>query len=253
VKSGNRSSPIGASLHRLDASYTAIFVPAMMSLVGKVPDAITVLYHSFVERYPNIAPNAFKALNANVLSEVGIGVVLLGGRLDIAIRVDQMIGQAINLQNHDEVQFTLDCTLLAHSVVRKLSTETTLGQTTLTISTWLKIDGGQSVVDTLLGKVSHRSSALFDKKRIGAQTLRYLPRIDFSNATEGWRAVAAAEPSVISEADLFVRREYAFSAHMKYSTFEQQLGFVDSSTSAIFEWLGVKTSEDNTSWSNNLA
>jgi hypothetical protein len=144
----------------------------MISLVGRVPDAITALYHSFVERYPAIGPNAFRAISANVLSDVGISVVPLPGRLDITLRVDQIISQAINLQNRDEVQFALDCCVLAHSVVRKLSAETTLGQTTLAISAWLSIDGGRSVVDSLIGKVSPRSSFRFDKKRIGAQTLR---------------------------------------------------------------------------------
>jgi len=240
MSSAKRTSPIGASLHRLDASYTAALVPPMMSLVGKVPDAITVLYHSFAERYPAIGPNAFRALNANLLSDVGIGVVPLPGRLDITIRVDQITGQAVNLQNRDEVQFALDCCVLAHGVVRKLAAETTVGPTTLAISTWLSIDGGRNVVDSLLERVSPRSSCQFDRKRIGAETLRYLPRIGFSSLNEGWQAVTAAEPSVIAEADLFLRRDYVFSVNTKYRTIDQQLGFVDSSTSSIFEWLGIK-------------
>jgi hypothetical protein len=240
MSSAKRASAIGASLHRLDASYTAALVPPVMSLVGKVPDAITVLYHSFAERYPAIGPNAFRALSANVLSDVGIGVVPLPGRLEITLRVDQIIVQAVDLQNHDEVQFALDCCVLAHSVVRKLAAETTIGPTTLAISTWLSIDGGRSTVDSLIQRVSPRSSFQFDKKRIGAETLRHLPRIGFSNVNEGWQAVAAAESSVIAEADLFLRRDYVFSANAKYSTIDLQLGFVDSSTSSIFEWLGLE-------------
>jgi hypothetical protein len=212
----------------------------MMSILGKVPDAIAVLYHTFAERYPAIEPSAFKALNTNVLSEVGVGVALLGGRVEISLRVDQLMGKAVNLRTRDEVQFTLDCALLAHIVARKLSAETAFGQTILTISAWLNIEGGVGAVETLLAKVSRPSSNLFEANRIGAQSVQYLPRFNVSNASEGWSAQITAEASVVPDADLFLTRHYEFLANTKYSTIEQQLGFVDFSTSAIFEWLGVE-------------
>jgi hypothetical protein len=70
--------------------------------------------------------------------------------------------------------------------------------------------------------------------------VQYLPRINISKATEGWRVVLAADPSVIPDANLFLKRDYIFAGNMKYNTFEQQLRFVETSTLAILAWLGIE-------------
>ena len=49
----------------------------MLSLAGTIPDAMKVVYGTFVERYPGIRPDALRALNTNVLAEVGVSINLL--------------------------------------------------------------------------------------------------------------------------------------------------------------------------------
>ena len=76
----NQRKRTTATVRRLDATYTASFVPPMLSLAGTIPDAMKVVYGTFVERYPDIRPDALRALNTNVLAEVGVSTNLLDDR-----------------------------------------------------------------------------------------------------------------------------------------------------------------------------
>ena len=226
-------------LHRLDATYAATFERPLMALVGEAPRAITQAYRTFAERYPSIQPNVFRALNSNVLAEVGIGMVVLNGRLEIGVRVDQIVGQATNLQTPEEVRFAQDCALLAHQVARKLDETIAVGTTTFKISAWLNIEGGKTAVENLLSRVSKPSSGLPPFQRIGAESLRYWPRIELASDAQDWRLTVTAEPSAIANADLFLLRDFAFGQKSNLRSFEHQISFVDLATAAITEWLGI--------------
>jgi hypothetical protein len=65
------------------------------------------------------------------------------------------------------------------------------------------------------------------------------------NDQEGWQLTVTAEKSVIPEADLFVVRQYVFGPPMRYSDFEQQFAFIQTSTDLISEWLGLNIVEAN--------
>jgi hypothetical protein len=60
-----------------------------------------------------------------------------------------------------------------------------------------------------------------------------------------WQLTVAAEKSAILEADLFVAWRYVFTPPMRYSYFEQQLAFIQTSTNLITEWLGLNFVEAN--------
>lgn len=123
----NQGKRTTATVRRLDGTYTASFVPPMLSLAGTIPDAMKVVYGTFVERYPGIRPDALRALNTNVLAEVGVSINLLDNRIEILLRVDQIGVRAVNLRNDQEVRFVIDCILITHNAARKLAPTITIG------------------------------------------------------------------------------------------------------------------------------
>jgi hypothetical protein len=86
------------TLFRVDAIYSAPFASPALELVGDIQRLIRAVYQAFADRYPGVPPSAFKALNSNTLSEVGLLISLLEGRLEITLRVDQFSVQATNLR-----------------------------------------------------------------------------------------------------------------------------------------------------------
>ena len=125
----SQSKRTTATVRRLDGTYTASFVPPMLSLAGAIPDVMKVVYGTFVERYPGIRPDALRAINTNVLAEVGLSINLLDNRIEILLRVDQIGVRAVNLRNDQEVRFVVDCILITHSAARKLAPAITIGST----------------------------------------------------------------------------------------------------------------------------
>jgi hypothetical protein len=107
------------TLFRVDTFYSAPFAPPALELVGEIPRLIRTVYQAFADRYPGVPVSAFKALSSNILSEVGISISLLEGRLEIALRVDQLLMQATNLRTPGETRFAQDCVLLMHDFINK--------------------------------------------------------------------------------------------------------------------------------------
>jgi hypothetical protein len=243
----NRGKRTSATIRRLDGTYTASFAPPMLSLAGAIPDVMKVVYGTFVERYPGIIrPDALRAINTNVLAEVGVSINLLDNRTEILLRVDQIGVRAVNLRNDQEVRFVADCILITHSTARKLAPAITIGSTIINISTWIGVDGGARQVEKILSTACRPSRPNSLKEAsLGAKSVAFLPRVLLGNDQEGWKLTVAAEKSEISEADLFVVRQYIFGPPMRYSDFEQQFAFILSSTKVISEWLGLDMVEAN--------
>jgi hypothetical protein len=109
MRQGNRTT---ATVRRLDGTYTASFVPPMLSLAGDIPNVMKAVYGTFVERYPGLALDAFRVINTNVLAEVGVSINLLDNRSEILLRVDQIGVRAVNLRNDQDVRFVVDCILI---------------------------------------------------------------------------------------------------------------------------------------------
>jgi hypothetical protein len=99
------------TLSRVDAIYAAPFTSPALELVGDIPGLIRAVYQAFADRYPGIPVSAFKALNSNTLSEVGLMISLLEGRLEISVRVDQFSVRATNLRTPEETRLAQDCVL----------------------------------------------------------------------------------------------------------------------------------------------
>jgi hypothetical protein len=235
-----------ATVRRLDGTYTASFVPPMLSLAGAIPDVMKVVYGTFVERYPSIKPDALRAINTNVLAEVGVSINLLDNRVEILLRVDQIGVRAVNLRNDQELRFVVDCILITHNAVRKLAPTITIGLTIIHLLTWIGVDGGAGQVEKILSTAARPSHPnLLSGARLGAKSVAFLPRVLLGNDQEGWQLTVSAEKSIIPEADLFLVRQYVFGPPMYYSDFEQQFAFIQTSTNLIFEWLGLNIVEAN--------
>src|SRR6266700_274033 len=229
------------TLHRLDATYTAPFSVPAMALVGDVPTLIKALYAAMNSRYSFIGPQSFRVTNSNTLSEVGIGINLLNGRLEILLRVDQLFAQATNLTNPEEVTFAQDCVLILHNFIEQYLSGAQSTDATLRISSWLNVEGGRETVTTNLHHIARPARNLFNITKIGAESVDYAAKIQLKNATAGWQITVIAEPSAVSEADLYLLRDYFFSLGGEMATPEARVAFVQTSTTTICEWLGIGT------------
>lgn len=232
---------VAATLRRLDGTYTAYLAPPMLALVGKIPDALKLAYSTFIERYPGIPTAAFRILNTNVLAEAGISVSLLDNRLEVVLRVDQISARTANLTNDDEIRFAVDCILIINNVARKFAPDTTVGVTSINISSWSSVTGGAAATQRILAGVTKPAKPHFLKKLLlDASRIDFLPNIVFENSEEKWRFTLSAEKSAIAQADLFVARKYEFLPGTRYNDFEQQFAFVQKTTSMICDWLGIE-------------
>lgn len=229
------------TFHRLDATYTAPFSVPALALIGNIPKLVLALYEVMRSRYPFIGPEGYRVINSNTLSEVGIAITLLDRRLEILLRVDQLSAQATNLRSPEEVTFAQDCVLILHSFIEQNLPDTRSTTATLRISSWLNVEGGRELITKNLTQISRPSRNIFDIKAIGAESVDYTAKINLKNSSAGWQISIIAEPSAVSEADLFLLRDYIFTLGSEMATAEARLAFVQSSTVVICEWLGIGT------------
>jgi hypothetical protein len=228
------------SVSRLDAIYSAPFASPALELVGDFPRFIRAVYQAFADRYPGVPVSAFKALNSNTLSEVGILINLLEGRLDITLRVDQFSMQARNLRTSEETRFAQDCVLLMQDLINRLMSRKE-SAVHLQIASWLRVDGGKDELVKKLNQITKPQRKTFDKARIGAEVMEHSAKVNFRNETAGWRLTVLAEPSELPEADLYLLRDYQFMPGGEFDTSESKLGFLETSSIVISEWLGIGT------------
>jgi hypothetical protein len=215
------------SVLRLDAFYTVLFAVPAIALVGNLPDAILGIYRTFTDRYSFIRPDAFRVLGSNTLSEVGVAIGLLDRRLEITLRVDQFIVQATNLRNPNEIRFALDCALLVHDFLTKKLPGSIIGTTNLRVASWLTLDGGTEEVSKIFSKVSKPARSTFNTKKLGANEIEYWAKLLLKNDKVGWELSVGVEPSAISDAQLYVLREYVFSQASEIDTPEKKMAFLE--------------------------
>jgi hypothetical protein len=228
------------TLSRVDAIYAAPFASPALELVGDTPGLIRAVYQAFADRYPGVPVSAFKALNSNTLSEVGLLISLLGGRLEITVRVDQFSVRATNLRTPEETRLAQDCVLLMQDFINK-SMSPKEGPVNLQIASWLRVDGGKDELVKKLNQIAKPQRTTFDKARIGAETMEHFTKVNFRNEAAGWRLTVLAEPSVLTDSDLYLYRDYLFLPGGELDTSEKKLGFLETSSIAINEWLGIGT------------
>jgi hypothetical protein len=229
------------TLSRVDAIYSAPFASPALELVGDIPRLIRAVYQAFADRYPGVVSvSAFNALNSNTLSEVGLLISLLQGRLAITLRVDQFYMQATNLSTAEETRFAQDCVLLMQDFMDK-STSRREGIVNLRIASWLRVDSGKDELMKKLNQIARPQRATFDKTRIGAETMEHFTKFNFRNETAGWHLTLIVEPSALPNADLYIIRDYLFQPDGELGTSEKKLGFLETSSIAINEWLGIGT------------
>lgn len=231
------------TLSRVDAIYSAPFASPALELVGDIQRLIKAVYQAFVDRYPWVPASAFKALNSNTLSEVGLSIGLLEGRLEITLRVDQFFVQATNLRTPEETRFTQDCVLLMQNFINK-SSSAKEGTVNLRIASWLRVDGGKEEVVKKLNQIAKPQRTTFDKARIGAEAMEHFTKVNFRNGTAGWQLTVLAEPAALPalpDADLYLYRDYLFLPSGELDTSEKKLEFLETSSIAIIEWLGIDT------------
>jgi hypothetical protein len=228
------------TLFRVDAIYSVPFASPAFSIVGSIPDLLRAAYQVFADRYPGVPISSFKALNSNTLSEVGIAVSLMDGRLEITLRVDQLSVQATNLRTPDETRFAQDCVLLMQDFVTK-AVAPSEGAVGLRIASWLRVDGGKEQVIKNLSRIAKPQRATFDPKQIGAENMEYFTKVNFQNAIARWQLTVLAEPAALSDADLYLYRDYQFLPGGEFDNTEKKLGFLEISSLAVYEWLGIGT------------
>jgi len=111
----------------------------------------------------------------------------------------------------------------------------------LGIATWLRVDGGREEIVKKVNQIAKPQRTTFNKDRIGAETIEHFAKVQFRNDAAGWQLTVLAEPSALPDGDLFLHRDYRFLSGGELDTGEKRLGFLETSTIAINEWLGIGT------------
>jgi hypothetical protein len=121
------------------------------------------------------------------------------------------------------------------------STSRKEGIVNLRIASWLHVDGGKDELVRKLNQIARPQRATFDKARIGAETMEHFTKFNFRNEAAGWGLTLIVEPSALPDADLYILRDYLFQPGGELGTSEKKLGFLETSSIAISEWLGIGT------------
>ena len=228
-------------MQRLDADYTCRMRSPILALAGGLSDAIKTAYLAYSSRYPSVTVDSFRGLDSQVLAGVGMHINLLGGQVQVEIKVDQITVQARNLTNEGQVKFAQDAAVIAHDIARSIHPDSETGEGTLKVRTWNAIAGGQPIADQILKAAGTPVRPfLTTTPSLSNISVLHTPQVDISNNEAGWRLIVHLERSALESAHLFILRDYHFSAEGKYVSLDDRMSVVESTTKAIADWLGLE-------------
>ena len=228
-----------AELRRLDADYSCRMRSPILALAGGAPAAVKLAYQEYASRYPAVTASDFRGINSENLAGVGIQINFLGGQIQTEIKVDQITVQVRNLSSEEHIKFAQDVAIIAHGLGRSLQPDSDAGEATLVVRSWTSV-GGRQLVDRLFANsATQKGKFTVDKASAGIAVI-YPPHFEIVNAEDGWRVSVQMDYSALSSADLFVLRNYSFSADGKCRTVEDRLSVVDMTATSIATWLGLE-------------
>jgi hypothetical protein len=228
-------------MHRLDADYTCRMLSPILALAGGLPDAIKAAYRAYTSRYPTVTVDSFRGLDSQTLAGVGMHINLLGGQVQVEIKVDQITVQARNLTTEGQVKFAQDAAVIAHDIARSVQPDSETGEGTLKIRTWNAVAGGQPIADKILATAGTPSRPFFSMTpSLSNITVLHTPQVDIVNNETGWRLIVHMERSALESAHLFILRDYMFTADGKCTSFDDRISVIENTTKAITDWLGLE-------------
>lgn len=229
-----------AELRRLDADYSCQMRLPILALAGGGAEAVKLAYQEYASRYPSVRASDFKGINSEYLSGVGIQINLLGGRVQIEIKVDQITAQIRNLSSFDQIKFAQDVAIIAHGVAQKIQSDSDVGEATLNIRTWSWLEEGKALVDRLYKNTDTQDQKFSANEHLKGVIVKYPPHFEIANPEAGWRLGVQMDHSALPGADLFVMRSYTFLEDGKCRSLDDRLSVVDITVTALETWLGLE-------------
>ncbi|MDX2102928.1 MAG: hypothetical protein SF002_10345 [Alphaproteobacteria bacterium] len=229
-----------AELRRLNADYTCWMRSPILALADRAPSALALAYQTFASRYPDITASDFRVLSSDRLADRGVQVTLLGGLIQIDIRVEQIYVRIRSLCVDQDINFAKDVIVIAHDFAHKLDAASELGEGKLEIGTWTNL-GGPALVDRLFEKSAVQQGVLLPNPAIEGVKVLYPPCFRILDTINGWSINVKVDYSVYPDSDVFVFQEYSFLRDGNTRDIEDRLRVVDETTESLGKWLFGET------------
>lgn len=232
-----------ATAIRLDLLHELLLLKPVFSLARSTPDILKVFYETISPRFP-IATENMSVTASNVLSDLHVRIGLFANTVSLELRPQKMTLLATNIRERASVSVLKDLLSLSHEGFEKAFEEKPAGNSRFLLHLWLAVEGGVEAARAAIGRsaVPHLT---IKPSSIGAETISYSVRAQLQNKKDGWEITVAEEPSIISDAHVFLVIDSRFGSSTKYSRLADQVSFIEDTSPKLLASLGLEL--DNTS------
>ena len=235
-----------ASLNKLDLTYEVLFSAPAFDLPAHHTTLLKALYENFRPEIL-IDPNDMHVVSGAKLSEVRVGVTLLGGLARIDIAVDKLSLEFGGLRNDQDIDLCKSCILRSEQAIKSALPDIVFEIKLIRPLLFLELDGGIGSSKEYLAQVAGYP-ARFDLSGFNGADLQ--PKIDINveNTEENWFAMMNAWPIAGQPATLNVSCFVRYSAGGAIYGLDNQANHIRNLIETFLSGIGLEIIDS--SWSN---
>ncbi len=205
-----------ARVGRSDFHCEVVFARPAFSRVASFTQVIEPVYDAFTGAGIPIPADALCVENGNSIATAKVTLSLLSGLQTFEARLDGFEAHFLDLRSAEAVAQARESVKLFGDAVCGFLSDGRPDRYTITVPTWLKVDGGYDAADALVRNIAWKTDST-DPFRVGAHTVTSQVTFACTNLDANWAAHIAIARSQLPDTDLFlqVAADYGPASRLK--------------------------------------
>lgn len=220
---------------RMSVVYEHRFARPMFSVARVAVEVLEGIYEALSPEYA-ISMADLSAASAATMSEVAIRANLFGGNGFLEVNPERFHARFVGIQSNADIQTIKNTVVLAEAGMQKALNLTKFGDTSIQVSAWLTLTGGDEEGERFFEKYVQKHIA---KAELDAERAVYLINANFSNDNQGWRLNFLVEPSRLPGAQLFLLADATYSSGSRLEELDAKVSHLEAKIDILLKQCGL--------------
>ncbi len=190
-------------IDRTDLHCEVVFVRPAFSQVTSFPSIIEPVYDAFDVAGFRVPADALRVENGDSIATAKVTWSLGSGLYTFEARLDGFEAHFLDLRSPNAIEHAAHLARLFHDTICEFLYDGVPARTTITMPTWLTVEGGSDAADAVVRGVALNDPN--DPFRIGARTVPSQAMFTCANRDSNWTATVMIAKSQLPDTHLFLQ------------------------------------------------
>ena len=230
-----------ARVVRSDFHREEVFARPTFSRVTTFAQMIEPIYDAFTGAGVPIPADALCVENGNSIAAAKVTLSLLSGFQTFEARLDGFEAHFLDLKSPEAIEQARQRARLFGNTICEFLQDGVPAQNTITIPTWLTVDGGYDAADALVRSIAWKTDSN-DPFRIGAHTALSQATFACMNLDANWTASIMIARSLLPDTQLFLQVAAEYGPASRPEKFVDRAEHVAEIWNSVAESIGLTVS-----------